>query len=370
MLLEQREGILNDVCGKKGEVQAENAVKFISSQYVDMLKSIEPEYLSPDELHDVSMRLAELEKPPTTEYYKTYFNALLDAKAELLKSNPKHIAIGRIDDKIADHAKALYLYLKANNKQTEIQEIFAPAVYSADPEFDWKSGVMPLKANDGKINDAALTRLSEHSTAMAWKATIQLVNHQIQKLSVNERHIESENERLKSVSSWGVSKVTAQDLMNANIVSFVTSNDRKEYTKIEVDVGGKRREIDHDTFFSLLTKSANKEALTHPNVVGIINYLRNSSTTIEAEYQSKISNVQRQAFAERLTISIDKATNRLKADVIKLTEIKEKLTQMIDDDFAKHITSLEEQIEQEKASIGVGKNSVHQGIWKHVSIFL
>lgn len=319
MLLEQRKGLLDDI--KAGENY------FIGMEYAPMLKNIEPEYLSPSELYEISMRLCEVKEPPSKEYYQKFFQALLDAREKLAQVDNKdnQLAIKRIDEKIASHAKSYYLYLKKGNRQKEIDEIFSPEVSSKGSSFNWKSGVMPLKTDlSGKIDSQALEKISEYAAAQAWKATIQLINHQIKKLSVNERYIHSPSERLSNIGYLRASrKVTLKDLENANIVTFTTGFTRKEDTKIEINVGGKRKEIDKAAFFKLVVK--HKESLTNPKVIGLLDYLRNSSPEVEKKYAKEVYPIQRKAFINKLEENINKTAQSLQLAIDRLSKNLKKL---------------------------------------------
>ncbi|KTC87058.1 DUF3638 domain-containing protein [Legionella brunensis] len=340
-LLEQRDGLLKDIERGKG--------RFINDEYVPMLQGIEPEYLSPSELQEVSRRLCEVKEPPSKEYYQKYFKALLDAREKLaqVKNSNNQLAIQRIDAKIASHAKSYYLFLKQGKRQQEIEAIFSPAVSAKNSSFNWDSAVMPLKTDSsGKIEPHALEKLSEHAAAQAWKATIQLLNHQIKKLSVNERHIQSENERLPHASYRQASKkVTLHDLENANIVSFTEGFARKDNIKIEINIGGKQREIDKATFFKLVVK--NKESLTNPKVIGLLDYLRNASPEIEARYVKEVYPTQRKTFEEKLKDSADKTEQSLQSAIKKLAVSQNRVFLMLKQ-ARTNIRFIEKQIAEEK----------------------
>ncbi|KGP62669.1 hypothetical protein EP47_10610 [Legionella norrlandica] len=354
MLLEQRAALLSEICGDKKGEQA-----FVDAEYIPMLKGLDPEYLSPLELHEASMRLTEINEPPSNQYYQNYFNSLLDLKEQLEKApenDDNDLAIRRIEQKIANHAKALYFYLKSAGRDGEIKEYFVPEVYK-DDSFSWDGYVLPFKEDDeGNILPKALNRLSEHATALAWKASLQVLNHQIQKLSVNERHIHSPDQRLEHASHWRASgKVTLKDLENANIVSFVTGFARNEDTKIEINIGRTRKEIDKATFFRLVV--ANKEALTNPRVMGLLDALRNSKPEIEKKYIQEVYPVQRQAFIEKLTTNIEQVALNINATIRRLEQDQEKVkTLMVP--CQKNIDHLNEEISKEQALLGEGNKSV------------
>nr|WP_238144055.1 hypothetical protein [Legionella pneumophila] len=356
MMLDQRQGILDDVCGKEGVAQSDKATKLLSGSYAVALRkmALEPEILSPDELYEVSMRLSELKTPPTEEYYKSYFEALIKAKEQLIaqKKTSNQPAIDRINDKINSHAKEFYLYLKENKQQDRIEAIFDPAFYNKEPK-DWPSDGMPLKTIEGKIDTDALTELSKHSNFLAWKATIQLMNHQIKKLSVNERHIHSEKERLSSTSR--LSRVTTEDLIDANLVTFNSGESRKETIKIEINIDGKRKEIDINAYFKRLR--ADREALISPKVVDLLNYICNASTAYKETYIKQVYKHQIKAFEDKMTSSIDQTAKNLKETIDKLNQFNKKLDEKIDQS-KKLIESVKKEIETEQKLIGDNKNSV------------
>lgn len=336
MLLDQKKGLLTDI--KEG--------KFVSMEYIPMLEDIKPEYLSPSELHEISTRLCEVKEPPTKKYYERYFQALLDAREKLAQVDNKNnkLAIKRIDAKIGSHAKNYYLYLKKNNHQNEIDEVFSPKV--KNDSFDWTSGEMPLKTGDDrKIVPEALGRLSEYSSAQTWKATFQLLNHQIKKLGINERHIISSNERLSHASYRQARQVTLADLENANIVTFTTGASRKEEIKIEISIKGVRKEIDHETFFKLALQ--NKESLTNPKVMGLLDYLRNSSHNIENKYSKEIYPTQRKVFDNKLEEHVNKARQLLIRTVENVSGNLEKLNLMLVQS-KRNIEILKQEINTEK----------------------
>ncbi|ASQ45170.1 DUF3638 domain-containing protein [Legionella clemsonensis] len=354
MLLEQRQALLSDICGDKKGEQA-----FVDAEYIPILKGLEPEYLSPAELHEASMRLTEINEPPSNQYYQNYFTSLIDLKEQLAKApenNDKNLAIRRIEQKIANHAKELYFYLKSAGRDEEIQEYFIPEVYR-DDSFSWEGNVFPFKEDDeGKLLFTALNRVSEHAAALAWKASLQILNHQIQKLSVNERHIHSPNQRLEHASYWRASgNVTLKDLENANIVSFVTGFSRNEDTKIEINIGRTRKEIDKATFFRLVI--ANKEALTNPKVMGLLDALRNSKPEIEKRYIKEVYPAQRQAFIEKLTTNIEKADLNINTTLSRLEQGQEKV-KILMAQCQENIDHLNEEIFSEKTLIGEGNKSI------------
>ncbi|MFI4919736.1 MAG: hypothetical protein ACHP65_09295, partial [Legionellales bacterium] len=355
VLLEQRQGLIDDVCGNEHKEEP----AFIGTEYIHMLQNIKPVYLSPSELHEVSMRLCEVSRPPTTEYYQNYFQALLDAKQKLgEKDIPVNgIAIKRIDDKIASHARDFYLYLKANNRQQDIENFFDPAVYSKEPAFNWNSGIMPLKTGiDGKVDVKAMAQLAEYSTAQTWKASIQLMNHQIKKLSVNERHINSASERWSHASTREAFKtVTINDLEQANVVSFTSGFSRTDNIKIEINVGGRRKEIDKATFFRLVV--ARKEALTNPKVIGLLDYLRNASPVIEKRYAKEVYPSQRNAFMNKLEENTANMRTYLASAITQLTNNKAKLMLMITQS-QQNIDVIASEMTNEQQAIGQDKHSV------------
>lgn len=354
MLLEQRKNLLQDILGKSGEKA------FIGMEYIPMLKNIEPEYLSPSELHEVSMRLCEIKKPPTKEYYQKYFQALLEVREKLTHGDNEEnqLAIKRIDVKIASHAQAYYSYLKKGNRQQEIEAFFAPEVYNNDSVFNWNSGVIPLKTDsNGVIEATALDKLSEHANALAWKASIQLINHQIKKLSINERYINSPSERLQHASYREASSVPFKALENANIVTFTEGFSRRDHIKLEIEIGGTRKEIDKATFFQLVVK--NKAALTNPKIIGLLDNLRNASPDIEKRYAKEVYPKQRNAFEEKLKEQIEQTSLALNAAIIRLSESQNKLNGMLGRN-QEHIDSIVKLINEEQVLRGSGKQSTTQ----------
>lgn len=354
MLLEQRQELLSDMCGDKTGEQA-----LVDAEYIPMLKDLEPEYLSPAELHEAAMRLTEINEPPSNQYYQNYFTSLFELKAKLEKppeNEDKDLAIRRIEQKMATHSKELYVYLKNAGRDEEIPEYFIPEVYQ-DDSFSWDGYVLPFKVNDeGDIVPKALNRLSEHAAALSWKASLQMLNHQIQKLSVQERHLHSPDQRLEHTSHWRASgKVTLKDLEQANIVSFVTGFARNEGTKIELNVGGTRKEIDKATFFRLVV--AHKEALTNPNVMGLLDALRNSKPEMEKRYIQEVYPTQRQAFIDKLTTNIEQAALAINATIIRLEQGQEQVKTLMAQCQEK-MTHLNEEISKEQAAIGEGNKSV------------
>lgn len=313
MILEQKKELLKDI--KDGENF------FINAEYLPMLTKREPQYLSPSELHEVSMRLCELKEPPSGSYYQKYFQALLDTKAQLMKAPGNHqLTISRIDEKIASHAKAYYLYLEFNQRHDEINQVFT-------------AGALKMESPN-KIDPKALKKLSEYAAAQAWKATIQLMNHQIKKLQVKERYIERASERLSKASTAQLLKVTPQELADINIVNFIEGISRKEVTRVELKIGNKRCEIDIDTFFNLLV--LHKRMLTHPKVRGLLDYLRNSSPEIEQLYQNEVYPVQLRAFKQKLKSiikqtkhSLTQAINQLQQDQLRVSELKAPIRETI-----------------------------------------
>ncbi|MDI1352300.1 MAG: hypothetical protein PSV35_05955, partial [bacterium] len=354
-VVKQKEAILDEVCGKIGVAKGEKGIKFLNNAYVSILRDLKPQYLSPQELHQASMRLTELRKPPSKEYYVSYFESLLKVKEALIKqNNPSHQpAVDRINEKIATHAREFYTYLKTNGPESKISKIFAPVVYQKDPAFNWNSGVIPLKTDaEGMVDTTALNELSDYSNAVAWKATIQILNHQIKKLSVNQRHLESENERLPHYSNWGVAKVTSEDLLKAKVISFPSGASRKDMVKVELNINGTRGEIDVGTFFYLLR--VNKEVLADPHVVGIIDFLRNADPAYEKIYKNTIYELQRSAFINKLAQSLDKQTKALDSAEVDFKATIDQLI-ILKAESQKTILLLKQEIAVEKKT---GKNSV------------
>lgn len=318
-LIQQKENLLKDIESEQDH--------FVSMEFAPMLNDIEPQYLSPAELHEVSLRLCEAKEPPSIDYYKRFFGALLEAKEKLEKepNETNKLAISRINEKIGSYAQSYYQYLKERNPG-EIDKVFTEEVTKGT--FDWKSGVMPFKKDSEGNIDYALTKISEFASAQAWKASLQMLNHQIVRLSVNERHISSPSERLSHASSRQVvGKVTLSDLENANVVNFTTGFTRQEETQIELNVGGTRKEIDKATFFELVVK--NNDALTNPKVMRLLDYLRNSSLDVEKRYMKEVYPTQKKAFEDKLEESKKSTERLLENTILKLNTHKVRLTAML-----------------------------------------
>ncbi len=338
-LLQQKENLLKDIDAGQG--------RFVSIEYMPMLKSIEPQYLSPAELHEISLRLCEAKSPPSTEYYKKFFGGLLDARKQLEaapSSDANDLAIARINEKITSHAKSYYQYLKNNDQQNDINNVFPPRFAK-----EWQDGITPFKTDaSGNIDPLALEKISEFAAAQAWKASMQLLNHQIIRLNVNERPINSNDERSPHVSKRKIAKkVTLNDLANANIVNFTTSFRRMEETKIEINVGGKLKEIDKATFFDLVVK--NKEgALTNPKIMHLLDYLRNSSHEVEERYMKKVFPAQKQAFIKILEQSITNTLHQQYPQTrYKLAAHGKKIEGMLEK-TEENIRTLEQEIKEEQ----------------------
>lgn len=321
-MLHQKRELLKDIL----KPIAGGGTPFLPTEYRSMLQRIEPEYLSPSELYAVSMKLVELKEPASPAAYMSFFEALIEAKTKLTENNTtaNRLAIDSIDFKIASHAQSLYNYLKKDARQSEIEALFAPTVHQ-----HWVSGVMPLKINaEGHIDRKALERLTEHAAAEAWKATIQLLNHQIKKLSVKERYIDSANERLAHASYRQAAKtVTVDDLDQANIVTFTSGFGRKDNVKIELRVNGSRKEIDKATFFKLVVN--NSDSLTSPKVIGILDYLRNVSPDTERRYAQQVYPQQHKEFTNKIRAHINRSVEALEATLIQLEKNESKLDDLI-----------------------------------------
>ena len=170
---------------------------------------------------------------------------------------------------------------------------------------------MPLKTNaDGSIDTKALAKISDYASAQAWVAIISILDHQIKKLSVNERHIASPSERLDHAKASKAQNVLLADLEDANVVSFSSGFWRTEEIKIEINIKaegaskGTRMEIDKETFFSLVIANKNKEALTSPKVIGLLDYLRNASPAIAKRYERIVYPAQRKAFEDKMEVQL------------------------------------------------------------------
>lgn len=358
ILIEQKNGLIADVCGKESRVKGEEELPFIDAEYIHMLKNIQPEFLSPEELHEASMTLSEIAEVPSKEYYVRFFNSLIQARDTLKLEHNKanDLTIEHIDKKIGNHMQSYYLYLKKGNRQQEIRQIFSPEVYSPNSTFNWNSGKLALKNVNGTVDSAALAKLSEFAAAQAWKASIQLINHQIKKLSINERYIHSADERLEHANfSEASGKVTTADLENANVVNFTTGFVRGETTKIEINLAGERKEIDKDTFFRLVV--ANKKAMTTPNVINLLEYLRNASPQIEERFVRLVYPEQHKAFEGRLAAKIAETNNFVRNGIVKLVQYEKKLDRMIGESEVK-LKELIDDIENKKQSSGSGVNAL------------
>lgn len=356
ILLEQKKGLLDDICGNDED-------SFVDMEYVEFLKTIEPQYLSPRELHDVSLRLCEVSTPPTAAYYKNFFNTLLVTKSKLLSTtgSDAQLAIQRIDAKLSTHAKAYYLYLKNAGRFNEIENLFSPLLWKEDATYNWDSGSCPMKTSkEGLIDPTALERLSEFSSAMTWKASIQLINHQIKKLSVNQRYINNEERLSSSLLGFNFNDISLNDLENANIVSFSTGISRKEEFKVEINFGSERKEIDVDAFFDLVVK--NTEALTLPKVMGLLDFLRNANPDFEKQYQHQVYPIQRKAIVDKLEQLITQSTNNLALTLSDFNAQEKQIAAMINQSIHS-IAQLNEQLSKEQAQIGVNRKSLSINIW-------
>ncbi|WP_298626558.1 hypothetical protein [uncultured Legionella sp.] len=358
ILIEQKNGLIADACGRETEIKGEEEPPIVDNEYIYMLKNIPLEFLSPDELHETSVILSEIADVPTKEYYVRFFNSLIQAKdALVLEGNSTNqVAIEHINKKIGSHIQAYYLYLKKGNRLQEIKQIFSPEVYRSDNTFDWNTGTLALKNVNGTVDPAALAKLSDFAAAQAWKASIRLINHQIKKLTINERYIHSANERLKHAGfSDAFSTVTTEDLENANIVNYTTGFSRSETTKIEINIAGERREIDKQTFFRLVV--ANKKAMTIPSVINLLEYLRNVSPQIEKRFVNLVYPEQHKAFEDRLASIIENTSNFIQQGIVQLVQYEEALDRIISESDIK-LKELIDDIQNKKESSGSGVNAL------------
>ncbi|KGP62490.1 hypothetical protein EP47_09380 [Legionella norrlandica] len=359
VLMEQRENLIKEACGKLAAEEVGSS--FVPPAYIHMIETIEPQYLSPSELYEASTRLSELGEPPSPQYYQKYFTALIEVRSKLTNADEEadveanELAIKRINDKIAQHAKELYSLLSSARppREDEIKSIFSPEVCSGG--YDWGSGVMPLKQDPGGSYATALQYLSDYSSAQAWKSIIQIINHQIKKLSVNERSLNTTKDRLPHASYRKARTVTLNDLENANIVNFTKGFYRKDEVKVEINIAGKRYEIDKKTFFKLVVK--NKEALTNPKVMGLLDYLRNASQEIEERYKKNVYPAQSEAFEHKLDQQIKKAEEARIEAISRFYDSQNQLEEMLLQ-YDRDIASITDEITVEEECIGDGKNSV------------
>ena len=361
MLIEQKHSLLHDACGTtKGEK------RFISGEYEHMVKNREPAYLSPTELHEASMKICEVKEPPSKEAYEKFFQALLDVRAKLLDANKpeNQLAIKRIDEKIAQHAHSFYQYLLKGNRHEDIEEVFELDEDGKPPVFIREPGKMPLKTNaDGSIDTKALAKISDYASAQAWVAIISILDHQIKKLSVNERHIASPSERLDHAKASKAQNVLLADLEDANVVSFSSGFWRTEEIKIEINIKaegaskGTRMEIDKETFFSLVIANKNKEALTSPKVIGLLDYLRNASPAIAKRYERIVYPAQRKAFEDKMEVQLAATkTYRQTVESTMSTNLS-KVSSMLQVSET-NLTQLDKEIIVQE-QLALGKNSVH-----------
>ena len=357
-LIEQREALINDVCTTNKEPSIGEAL--IHYEYHDMLKNIKPEILSPEELHNASMRLCELKDIPSTAYYQDFFNEMMHVREELVKNNSKEsqLAIDRIDIKLSKHAQEYYRYLNQGKRQKEIDALFVTDLCHTDPMKDWDPKIMPfIISDDNKINKEAINKISEFSASQAWKASLQLINHQIKKTSIPERYIKTSSNRLSNMGLRQAKKtVTLNDLANANIVRCTEGLARKEIIKIELNISGKRKEIDLDTFFSLVVD--NKEALTNHKVINLLDCLRNSSPETEKSFLTSVYTSQREEFNQQLDIKIKDSLQNLNLCLSNLKEHKVTLSTALKQ-CENNLSKLSEQINREKENSDLDKKPLH-----------
>lgn len=366
-LIEQKNALLNDIIGKKAEKA------FIGAEYHAMLKNIPSEILSPDELYNLSLKLCEISEKPSTEYYESFFQNLLKARLVLVTEQKaaNQLAIQRIDLKLASHLKSYYFYLLKGKRFAEMNRIFSPQLCAQGATLDWNSLTFDINSENFPLNktmnnavdhpafeidENALEALSEYATAQAWKASIQLINHQIQKLSVKERFIHSSEERLASASFRQIAQnCTLEDLEQANIVQFITGYARKEKIKIELNCSGQRKEIGKDTFFKLIL--ANKKALTNPQVVELLDYLRNLSPAVAERFNQQIYPAQFEEMQVELSHVITQFSNQLINALEKLDQYVHSTEQSLTAS-ENQLQSLELQLIHEKNVMGPDKNSL------------
>ncbi|MCX7117940.1 MAG: hypothetical protein NTW94_08610 [Legionellales bacterium] len=355
ILLEQKRGLIEDICGKEGK---EKEASWVGDDYLPMITATEPEFLSPNELHELSRQLCEIQTTPTIEYYALFFKNLFDAR-EKLQPKADKIAIQMIENKIEMHLNACYQYLLSRRENTGIPDIFSKEYIESASKgipFDWSSGTLPIKKTpDNAMDPMALTKLSEFSAANACKHLIQMMNHQIMKLSVNERHIKDVSERLVPATDNEAKTATLQDLAEANIVSFVTGSSRTEHIKLELNLQGTRKEISNDTFFKLVCRDPS--ALIHPKVVQLLEYLRHSSEDIEQRFFDKVYPEQHRAFETVLATKIKNLGTLVIKTVLDLESRSKEMTMMLGQ-CADKLLLLKREIATEKQSLGTLKKSL------------
>lgn len=354
ILLKQKKGLLKDICGSSEKHEK----PLVNVEYIHMLKSIRAEFLSPQELHELSRQLCEVQTTPSNDYYVQYFEGLVSTHQKLMAEGSyakNKMVINRIESKLEHYAKTYYDYLNTGKRTKDINTVFSTDFDSNSLKWDrWRSGKYPFNMIDGKMDKAALALLSGFANAQAWKASIQVLNHQIVKLSVNERHINSASERLAPASLSDARKASENDLINANIVRFVTGSKRDEHIKVELTLGKERKEIDTSTFFKLIAN--NTQLLTHPKVVSLLEYLRNSSLALGKKFFTEIYPVQHNALATELANKIKEHTNKLQLTgellIKRESEIKNQLTQC-----EEKLSALKQEIADEISLLGPGKES-------------
>ncbi|RUR11627.1 hypothetical protein [Legionella sp. km772] len=349
ILLKEKEGLINDICGEKGETP------LVAAEYVNMLKNVRSEFLSPQELHELSRTLSEVQTTPSDEHYTKYFQGLIAAHTKLMQGGytKNKVAIDRIEGKLEHHAKAYHAYLSAGKRTDDLKAVFSPDFKGNN--FNWRAGKSPFNLTDGVMNEKGLKLLAGFANAQAWKASIQLFNHQILKLSVNERHINDAKECLPLAKLSEAKKASEKDIINANIVSFVSGSTRKEQIRVELNIGKERKSIEVDSFFKLVSKSP--RLLTNPKVVSLLEYLRNSSPALGKKFFAEVYPTQHSALGSELSNKIKASSNNLMATVDKLLKREDELKKMLATCDQKLI-QLEQEIADERKLLGSGKESL------------
>ncbi len=349
ILKEHRKKLIEDAT-QKISLDDNSSLQYLPSIYKKMVEEQKSQILSPKELLVLSNSLSELKSPPSPQYYERFFKDLLQAKNTLLALNDtpqvenvdaNNIAIDRIDNKLNQHSQEFYEYLKSENTNETNALITKCFIKSANDD-----GYI-LKGSDDSFDDEALIELSKFSAAKSWQAIINMIDHQIVKLDVKERYLNNENERLDQVSSsTAIASVTFDDLKNASVVRFNSGWFRTSTIKVEVDIKGERKEIDVDSFLELTLKYENKDSLTDPSIMGLLDYLRNASPSIEKKYQSKIYEKQLKAFKVKLNENIQSAKSNYHITNAQLATRTDNLT-LVTKDIENSIKDITHKIKDE-----------------------
>lgn len=322
-LKHQREMLLQDL-----NPETNGQTPLVTVAGYDALKA-PPAIRSKEELTELSKRLVQLSKTPSKEYFSEYLISLTTTKTHLeaslkdqnldsIERKSKELALESLQRQLDSFYHDFFLYLQTKPQLISLQHTYFP--------IDPSTGLLTFYPTH-QSTQALISFLCDR----AWNDLLCVLGHNIARLDTERRYLENIDQRLPTASLTVAKTAGADDLTQANIVSYIEGFQRKKCYGIELNIQGKRYEISIHNFFLVLAK--NPEVLSNLNVIEIIQFLRNHLPSFQHDYDVLLAKLQLDVMKQQVgghfsaaLKQIDDNEEQLQKRIVFLHTLLEELT--------------------------------------------